>query len=209
MLSLLLKYRERPTLGSLRWWKVWAKRCATAPPLLASILRLSKLRRKGASIDMPVFISPSVWNGKIANLKIGRGSFVGRVEMHLHDRICVGNNVVINDGVRLLTASHMVDDVDFRLVTGPIVIGDYAWIAIGAILLPGVSVGAGAVVGAGALITKDVPDYGIAVGNPARILGKSRSSGLRYNPLQSLATFEAWLGKNGMPEHLIHNSITG
>jgi acetyltransferase-like isoleucine patch superfamily enzyme len=209
MLSLLLKYRERPAFGSPRWWKVWAKRCATAPHLLASVLRLSKLRRKGACIEMPVFISPSVWNGKFTNLKIGKGSFVGRVEMHLHDRVCIGRNVIINDGARLLTASHMVDDIDFRMVTGPIVIGDYAWIAIGAILLPGVSVGAGAVVGAGALITKDVPDYGIAVGNPARILEKSRPSGLRYSPLQSLATFEAWLGKDGMPEHLIHDLIIG
>ncbi|MDT5121115.1 MAG: hypothetical protein QOC96_597 [Acidobacteriota bacterium] len=202
MLMWLWQHRERPTIGSARWWKVWAKRIATLTPLLSSIRQSKKLKRHGARIKAPIFLSPSIWNGRATNLEIGEGSFIGRTEVHLHDRVCIGRNVIINDGVRLLTASHLVDDVDFRLVTGPIVIGDYAWIAIGAILLPGVSIGAGAVVGAGALITKDIPDYGIAVGNPARILAKPRPNGLRYNPLQSLATFEAWLGKKGMPEPL-------
>lgn len=200
MLALLWRHRERPGIGSTRWWKVWAKRFLTSFALLSSVRQSEKLRRKGAQIAAPIFLSPSIWNGKRANLEIGRGSFIGRVEVHLHDRVCIGQNVIINDGVRLLTASHVVDDPHFRMSTGPIIIGDYAWIAMGAILLPGITVGRGAVIGAGAVITRNVPDLAIAVGNPARILDKSRNGDLQYQPLRLLATFEAWLGKGGLPE---------
>jgi acetyltransferase-like isoleucine patch superfamily enzyme len=200
MLMWLWRYRERPAIGSTRWWKVWAKRMATAPSLFASLVRLEKLRFNGAQIDLPVYVSPSVWNGRETNLTIGKGSFIGRVEVYLHDRVHIGRNVVINDGVRLLTASHLIDDPDFRLLTGAIEIGDHAWIAIGAMILPGVSVGTGAVVGAGAVVTRNVPAYGVAVGNPVRILTKTRNTGLRYKPLSFLATFEAWLGERGLPE---------
>ena len=205
MIGWLWRYRERPTVGSVRWWKVWAKRITTMRALFSSTRQVGKLKRHGAKIASPSFLSPSVWNGNAANLAIGKGSFIGRIEAHLHDRLSIGRNVIINDGVRLLTASHMVNDIDFNLVTSPIVISDYAWVAIGAIILPGVSVGVGAVVGAGALVTKDVPDGGIVVGNPARLINKSRTEELRYSPLQFLATIEAWLGRDEMPKHLLRD----
>lgn len=196
MLMWLWRNRERPRLGSIRWWKVWAKRIMTAPPLISSVRQAAKLNRRGARIDVPVYLSPSVWNGKPTSLDIGSGSFVGRTEVHLHDRVSIGRCVVINDGVKILTASHNVDARDFSLVKGPIVIGDFAWIAVGAILLPGISIGVGAVVGAGAVVTKDIPDYGIAVGNPARILSKSRRRDLEYRPFALVAGVEAWLGRH-------------
>jgi len=195
MVSWLWKHRERPAYGSSRWLKVWAKRLLTMPQLLASVYRLAKLGRQGAKITLPAFISPFILNGKAANLEIGKGSFVGRVEIHLHHRVCIGRDVIINDGVLLLTGSHDVDDPDFRLVTGPIIIKDHAWIATGAMLLPGVTIGEGAVVGARAVVTTNVPDYAIVVGNPARILNKTRTHDLRYKPIQILASIEAWLGR--------------
>ncbi|MCI0746947.1 MAG: hypothetical protein L0Y58_16210 [Verrucomicrobia subdivision 3 bacterium] len=200
MLKWLWTNRERPLLGSKQWWKVWAKRALTAPRLLGAIRRQTALRRRGAQIQSPSFMAPSVVNGNPARLEIGAGSFVGRVEIHLHDRIQIGRNVVLNDGVRLLTGSHDVNDPNFKLLTGPIVIGDYAWIAMGAVLLPGVMVGEGAVVGADAVVSKDVPDYTIMVGNPARPLNKTRNRQLRYQPLRGLASVEAWLGRDGIIE---------
>jgi acetyltransferase-like isoleucine patch superfamily enzyme len=196
MLSWLWKNRERPALCSLRWWKVWAKRALTLPQLLAAVYRVRSMVRQGAQIALPAFISPSVWNGKAENLELGKGSYVGRAEVHLHQRVRIGQDVIINDGVRLLTASHDVTDPDFGLIKGPIVIEDYAWIAIGAILLPGVTIGKGAVVGAGAVVSANVPDYAVAVGNPARLLNKTRPQDLRYKPLRGLAVFEAWLGRS-------------
>lgn len=178
---------------------MWAKRLATAPALVAALRRVSKLRHHGARIDLPAFVAPCVWNGKISNLEIGKGTFVGRAEVHLHDRICIGKYVTINDGARLLTASHSLDDPDFHLLKGPIVIGDYAWIAMGAMLLPGVTVGKGSVVGAGAVVARNIPDYSVVVGNPARTLTKTRTTNLRYEPLRGLASIEAWLGRNAEP----------
>jgi maltose O-acetyltransferase len=194
MLVWLWQHRERPRIASAHWWKVWAKRVALALSLLRTILRQSSLRFKGARIDTPAFISPALFNGKLSNLEIQSRSFVGRVEMHLHDKIHIGSNVVINDGVRLLTASHVVNDANFRQITAPIFIGDYAWISTGAMLLPGVSIGTGAVVGAGALVTKDVPAYGVVVGNPGRLVETGRTTDLQYNPLRFVASYEAWLG---------------
>ena len=53
----------------------------------------------------------------------------------------------------------------------PVVIEDDVWIGARVIFLPGVRVGRGAIVGAGAVVTKDVPDYALVVGNPARVVG--------------------------------------
>ncbi len=195
MLRLLWNHRERLTFASFHWWKTWTKRLVTAPRLLESVVRQAGLRWRGAQIESPVFIAPIIRNGPARNLVLGSGSFLGRVELHLHDRVSIGRNVVINDGVRLLTASHDVQDADFRHVKAPILIGDHAWIATGAILLPGVTVGAGAVIGAGAVVARDVPEYGIAVGNPARLLDKKRQRVLRYQPVRLVAAFEAWLGQ--------------
>lgn len=195
MLSWLWSNRERPTLGSKRWWKVWAKRLFTAPSLIAADRRLKWLARSGARIDLQAFVSKSVWNGKVNNLQVGKGSFVGRTNIDLHDRVRIGQNVIINDEVLLLTGSHDVKDPGFQLVTRPITIHDYAWIATRATILPGVTIGKGAVVGAGAVVSMDVPDYNIVVGNPATKLAKSRTRELSYEPIRTLASVEAWLGR--------------
>ena len=57
-----------------------------------------------------------------------------------------------------------------ELTCKPVEIGDHAWIGAGATVLPGVRVGRHAVVGAASVITKDVPDYAVAVGNPAKVI---------------------------------------
>jgi acetyltransferase-like isoleucine patch superfamily enzyme len=57
---------------------------------------------------------------------------------------------------------------------GPIVIGDEAWLGTGTIVLSGVTIGRGAIVGAGSVVTRDVPPDSIAGGNPARVLGVRR-----------------------------------
>ena len=144
-----------------------------------------------------MFIAPCKYNGRKSYLRILDNTFIGRITLHLHDRIDIGRNVVINDGAILFTASHDVESPVFGTTTAPIVIRDYAWIASGAILLPGVEVGSGAVIGAGAVVRESVPDYKIAVGNPARLLDRERTRNLRYNPARLVAAVEAWLGSEG------------
>ena len=119
---------------------------------------------------------------------------MGRCEIALHDQVTIGRRVVINDGVLVLTASHHLDDPHWRLKPSPIRIGDYAWIAQNAVLLPGVTIGKGAVVGAGAVVRCDVPDYGLAIGNPAVIKPGRRTTQLDYSPVRMMAPLEAWLG---------------
>jgi maltose O-acetyltransferase len=196
LLSYLYRNRERPRLGSARWWKVWAKRVRTLPRLIQSVLRQSLLRWRGARIEAPAFLAPCTINGPVQNLTIGKYSFVGRVTLHLHDRISIGTHVIINDGATLFTASHDVFDPSFSLVKRPIVIKDYSWIATGAMVLPGITIGFGSVVGAGAVVTHDVPDLHIAVGNPARVLPGSRSGHFDHRPACLVAAFQAWVGSS-------------
>lgn len=98
--------------------------------------------------------------------------------------ITIGDRVTITDGVRLLT--HDGSTWLFRNADGsryqryaPVVIGDRVFIGCDAIVLPGVSIGDDCVIGAGAVVTKDVPSGTIAAGNPARAIGKTDALGER------------------------------
>ena len=98
---------------------------------------------------------------------IGSGAWV-----YALDKIMIGKNVCIGEDVRLITGSHDVTSPHFNLVTRPITINDNVWIATGAIVLPGVTIGEGAVVGAGSVVTKDVEPWTVVAGNPAKFIKK-------------------------------------
>lgn len=188
------RLRVRHPLFTKIWLKAWAKRVLTASQLFSSCWRLARLSQGGARLESPCFLSPCKMIGRAKNLQIGANSFIGRVEIHLHAQVNIGRHVILNDGVRLLTGSHEVNDPSFRLTAEPIHIGDRAWIATGVIVLPGVTIGEGAVIGAGAVVAKDVPPYSVAVGNPAGLLSRERGRHLIYEPLHGLAVVKAWLG---------------
>ena len=83
--------------------------------------------------------------------------------------ITIEDNVQIAANVQLLTNNH--DEYERAvLLTKPIVLKEGAWIGAGATILPGVTVGRHAIVGASSVVTKDVPDYAVVVGSPARVL---------------------------------------
>jgi len=89
-----------------------------------------------------------------------------------HFSIRTGSNVSIGPEATILTLGHDPRSPTFADRGGDVDIGDRAWIGYRAIILPGVKIGEGAVVGAGALVTKDVDPYAIVVGNPARKIGE-------------------------------------
>lgn len=191
----LLRNRVRETLFSRPWFKVWAKRVINLTGLVGILYRVSCLSLRGTEIGELSVIHAIELNGKASNLKMGRECVIGnRVHLALHARIELGNNVVINDGCILLTASHDVNDPEWKHVKAPIIIEDYAWIATNAIILPGVTIGCGAVVGAGAVITKNVPPYSIVAGNPARIVKERSIREFSYSAVRFLAPIEAWVG---------------
>lgn len=108
------------------------------------------------------------WNVQIGELSsIGSGAWV-----YALDKIVIGKNVCIGEDVCLITGSHDVASPHFDLVTKPIAINDNVWVATGAIVLPGVTIGEGAVVAAGAVVTKDVAPWTVVGGNPAKVLKK-------------------------------------
>lgn len=89
--------------------------------------------------------------------------------------ITLGHNVLVAAGARLITRKHGFADLDHPMAVqgynhAPIVVGDDVWIGFGAVILPGVTVGRGSIVGAGAVVTRDVPEYSIVGGVPARLI---------------------------------------
>ncbi len=89
--------------------------------------------------------------------------------------ITLGDSVQLGPGVQLLTAAHPLDADERRAgwqQGHPVVIGDDAWLGGGVIVLPGVTIGAAAVIGAGSVVTRDVPPGVLALGNPARVVRK-------------------------------------
>lgn len=107
---------------------------------------------------------------------IGEHTWIGQsCFLHSAGNITIGKAVGMGPYVKILTSVHreverskpiIANDLDF----GEVVIHDGCDIGIGAIILPGITVGEGAIVGAGAVVTKDVPDYSVVAGNPAHIL---------------------------------------
>ena len=93
--------------------------------------------------------------------------------------ITIGSCVNIAGEVRLYTREHDIDDPFFAEIGGPIVIEDYAYIGTRVTVMPGVTIGRGAVIASGAVVTKNVEPYMLAGGVPARVI-RERSHDLRY-----------------------------
>ncbi len=102
-----------------------------------------------------------------------------------HYQIRTGSDVSIGPEATILTLGHDPQSPEFADKGGDVIVGDRVWIAYRAIILPGVTIGEGAVVGAGSVVTKDVEPYTIVAGNPARLIKKRNyelSYQLNYQP---------------------------
>lgn len=114
---------------------------------------------------------------RVRGVKIGNNSMIGlnvMLDSVFPNFITIGNNVSLAGQNFLLCHSNPYDHFrsSFESYVAPVVIEDNAWIAIGAIILPGVTVGRGSVVAAGSVVTTNVPPDTIVAGNPARIIKK-------------------------------------
>lgn len=116
--------------------------------------------RKGANIEIGdrVVINPRV-------LLDGRGG-----------RLVIGDDVDIAQEVNIWTLEHDVHSDSHAIVGGDVVIEDHVWIASRATILPGVTIGRGAVVASNSVVTKDVPSLAIVAGVPAQVVGRRRNS---------------------------------
>ena len=127
----------------------------------------------GTAVDATFHLIPPVYSDHGVNIRVGRNVFINQACI-LNDvgGIEIGDDVMIGPRVSLLTAGHPVDPDRRRrqVVAAPIVLERNVWLGAGATILQGVTVGADAVVGAGAVVTHDVPPRTLVAGVPAQVV---------------------------------------
>jgi acetyltransferase-like isoleucine patch superfamily enzyme len=147
-----------------------------------SILRIAVYRAMlGTKIGRGTNIFMRAWFDCPGGVEIGENTIVNqRCRLDGRGGLSIGNNVSIAADVIMITASHDMQSKDCKGITAAILVQDYVFIGTRAMILPGVTLGNGSVVGAGAVVTKDVAPHDIVAGNPARVIGK-RSHDLEYS----------------------------
>lgn len=131
------------------------------------------LRVWGAKIGKCCAVAAGVKIWAPWNLKIGDYVAVANgAELYDVAPITIGSHVTISQDAYICTASHDISKKLKPLVTEPIAIGDFSWVCAKSIVLLGATIGEGAVVAAGAVVTKDVEPWTVVGGNPARFLKK-------------------------------------
>jgi acetyltransferase-like isoleucine patch superfamily enzyme len=142
----------------------------------ANKLRATLLNRAGFRIGEGTIIrgNPHINGGRqlYKNLVIGRGCLIDvGCTLDLEDQLTIGDQVTIEHETMLLTSSHEIGPKEQRaghMVRSPITVSDGAWLGARCVILPGVTIGAGAIVTAGALVNKDVLPNTRVAGTPAK-----------------------------------------
>ena len=135
-------------------------------------MKINKFTYCGRNLDVRSPWNIKIGNNCIINKKVlldGRGGMLK-----------IGNNVDIALEVQIWTLSHDINGEKHNPIGADVIIEDYVWIGTRAIIMPGVRIGRGAVIAAGAIVTKDVPPMAIVAGVPAKIISQ-RNNPLTYN----------------------------
>jgi maltose O-acetyltransferase len=138
-----------------------------------------------------VNVEHGAWFGSGRGIRLGERSDLG-MDSLIIGPLAVGRDVMMGPRCILLASSHAFASVDLPMNAQgfaedrPIVIEDDVWVGAGAIVLPGVRIGTGSVVGAGSVVTKDVPPWTVVAGNPARVV---RNRAVRSTAAGPPATF--------------------
>jgi maltose O-acetyltransferase len=172
------------------------------------LVRLLNVVTNDLIARVPSFAFRRLWYARVLGASIGPGAgihrgcyvwFYGRRQVRsgglvigartrVNARCCldtrgslrIGDDVSISREVMILTASHEMNDPSFPLVEHPVRIDDHVWIGARALVLPGVTLGAGSVVAAGAVVTRDVAPLAVVGGVPARAIGTRSTDGVGY-----------------------------
>jgi putative colanic acid biosynthesis acetyltransferase WcaF len=129
------------------------------------------LRVFGAKVGQGVHVYPGakIWAPWNLELKSECGVADG-VDLYCQGKITLGYRSIISQRVFLCAGTHDYTDQGHPLITAPIIIGDHAWVAAEAFIHPGIIIGEGAVIGARAVVTKDMPAWTVCAGHPCKPL---------------------------------------
>lgn len=157
-------YFSRRIVVDIRDWSRVKIGKSTVIHDFCTIVLMDDQRNLTSAVKSFLTIGEHVFIGEYNNLRIGGGSLI------------IGNNVSISEHITMVVSNHgMKRDVLHQkqywdTVRTGIIIEDDVWIGANSVILPGVTIKKGAVVGAGSIVTKDIPPYAIVCGNPARII---------------------------------------
>ena len=178
-------WRRRVALGL--WQVVWPLACAWTPKP-ANAWRLLVLRLFGARIEGRPFVHGRAVIAQPWNLTLRHRACLGdRAVAYSLGPIEISADATVAQEAYLCTGTHDFDSPHLSLQTAPIRVGRGAFVGARSLVLPGVELGEGCVVGAGAVVTRDVTAHTIVAGNPARPIGR-RGQGERSPILVSLPT---------------------
>lgn len=133
--------------------------------------------RQRLALGDRVHIAEDVWlvyEGPGGAIEIGDGTFINRrVEIRSRERISIGSDCIIAFDTVIMDTNH--HELNLSRTTAPVDIGNHVWIGARAFVLRGVTIGDGAVVAAGSLVTRDVPPAALVGGNPAIVIREAVS----------------------------------
>jgi len=110
-----------------------------------------------------------------SKVSLGDNSGIG-LNARIHGTCTIGANVMMGENCTIICRNHRHDKTDIPMMEQgfyneqPVEIGDDVWIGDNVVILPGVKIGRGSIIGAASVVTKDIPDYAVAVGNPAKVI---------------------------------------
>lgn len=164
-------WSTKERLGMMLWSGAWSLLCGWTPKPL-NPWRLFVLRCFGAKISGCPFVHPRAriqipWKLTLAH----RACLGDRANAYSLGDIVLSEGCTIAQEAYLCTGTHDFSAEALPLQTTPIFVGKDAFVGARALVLPGVKIGSRAVVGAGAVVTRAVPDNAIVAGNPARVIG--------------------------------------
>ncbi len=142
---------------------------------LAFALRRLLVRYIAQECGVQIYVKKGSYLGQGIGLKIGDRAQLGQ-NSKIGRNVTIGNDVVMGPDVVIMTDTHKFEEVLIPInkqgspETAGVVIGNDVWVGTRVIIMPGITIGDKAVIGAGAVVTKDIPERGIAVGIPAKVI---------------------------------------
>jgi len=148
---------------------------------VAKVIRRFICKRLFNECGEQVNVERGAYFGSGKNISIGNNSGIG-INAKIEGSVKIGDHVMMGPEVLMLTQNHDFSRTDIPMdqqghqPEKPIIIGNDVWIGARAVILPGVHVGNGAIIGAAAVVAKDIPAWAIVVGNPARVIKSRREN---------------------------------